>query len=83
MLTKTGEAEVITTHYLFALGTYRGLYLVNWIYRYWTEYYVDWIVWIAGAVQTGLYCDFFYIYFTKYVNQRGSVLLLQFACEYG
>ncbi|KAF9147670.1 endoplasmic reticulum retention protein [Linnemannia schmuckeri] len=65
MLTKTGEAEVITTHYLFALGTYRGLYLVNWIYRYWTEYYVDWIVWIAGAVQTGLYCDFFYIYFTK------------------
>jgi len=67
MLTKTGEAEVITTHYLFALGMYRALYLINWIYRYWTENYVDWIVWIAGAVQTGLYCDFFYIYVTKYV----------------
>ncbi|KAF9569971.1 endoplasmic reticulum retention protein [Mortierella alpina] len=65
MLTKTGEAETITTHYLFALGAYRGLYLVNWVYRYFTEYYVDWIVWIAGAVQTGLYCDFFFIYFTK------------------
>lgn len=74
MLTKTGEAEVITTHYLFALGTYRGLYLVNWIYRYWTEYYVDWIVWIAGAVQTGLYCDFFYIYFTKY-EERNECLV--------
>ncbi|KAF8964597.1 endoplasmic reticulum retention protein [Entomortierella lignicola] len=65
MLTKTGEAEVITTHYLFALGAYRALYLVNWIYRYLTEDYVDWIVWIAGTVQTGLYCDFFFIYFTK------------------
>ncbi|KAG0362665.1 ER lumen protein retaining receptor-domain-containing protein [Gamsiella multidivaricata] len=65
MLTKTGEAKMITTHYLFALGAYRGLYLINWIYRYRAEYYVDWIVWIAGAVQTGLYCDFFFIYFTK------------------
>ncbi|KAF9403317.1 endoplasmic reticulum retention protein [Podila epigama] len=65
MLTKTGEAEVITTHYLFALGTYRALYLVNWIYRYFAEGHVDWIVWIAGIVQTGLYCDFFFIYFTK------------------
>ncbi|KAF9409799.1 endoplasmic reticulum retention protein [Entomortierella beljakovae] len=65
MLTKTGEAEVITTHYLFALGAYRGLYLVNWIYRYATEGYFDWIVWVAGTIQTGLYCDFFYIYFTK------------------
>ncbi|KAG0326623.1 endoplasmic reticulum retention protein [Dissophora globulifera] len=65
MLTKTGEAEVITTHYLFALGAYRGLYLINWIYRYFTEGYVDWIVWISGTIQTGLYCDFFFIYFTK------------------
>ncbi|KAG0057494.1 endoplasmic reticulum retention protein [Gryganskiella cystojenkinii] len=65
MLTKTGEAEVITTHYLFALGAYRALYLVNWIYRYATEGYVDWIVWVAGTIQTGLYCDFFFIYFTK------------------
>ncbi|KAG0006321.1 endoplasmic reticulum retention protein [Entomortierella chlamydospora] len=65
MLTKTGEAEVITTHYLFALGAYRALYLVNWIYRYAVEGHVDWIVWIAGTIQTGLYCDFFFIYFTK------------------
>ncbi|KAG0292175.1 endoplasmic reticulum retention protein [Dissophora globulifera] len=65
MLTKTGEAEVITTHYLFALGMYRALYLVNWVYRFSTEFYVDWIVWVAGTVQTGLYCDFFFIYFTK------------------
>jgi ER lumen protein retaining receptor len=34
MLQRTGEAETITTHYLFALGAYRALYIPNWIYRY-------------------------------------------------
>ena len=34
MVSKTGEAESITSHYLFALGSYRALYIVNWVYRY-------------------------------------------------
>jgi hypothetical protein len=34
VLQRTGEAETITTHYLAALGIYRGLYIPNWIYRY-------------------------------------------------
>jgi ER lumen protein retaining receptor len=66
MMSRTGEAETITTHYLFALGGYRGLYLMNWVWRYATTGHTDWIAWIAGLVQTGLYADFFYIYFTKY-----------------
>jgi hypothetical protein len=33
MLTRTGEAETITTHYLAALGMYRAMYIPNWIYR--------------------------------------------------
>lgn len=33
MLQRTGQAEAITTHYLAALGLYRGLYIPNWIYR--------------------------------------------------
>merc|ERR1719369_2334729 len=33
MISKTGEAETITSHYLFALGSYRALYIVNWVYR--------------------------------------------------
>ena len=54
-----------------ALGAYRGLYLLNWIYRYMTEEdYVQRIVWIAGVVQTGLYCDFFYHY---YESKRGGL----------
>ena len=65
MLNKTGEAETITSHYLFALGLYRALYLVNWIYRYYTEAFFDLIMVVAGCVQTVLYCDFFYLYITK------------------
>jgi len=65
MLQRTGEAETITTHYLAALGMYRALYLPNWIYRYYTEGVVDPIAVTAGLVQTGLYIDFFYVYFTK------------------
>ena len=33
MLQRTGEAEAITTHYLAALGAYRGFYIPNWIFR--------------------------------------------------
>ncbi|EEB96742.1 hypothetical protein MPER_04073, partial [Moniliophthora perniciosa FA553] len=65
MLQRTGEAEAITTHYLAALGVYRALYIPNWIYRYFTEGVVDPIAVTAGIVQTGLYLDFFYVYFTK------------------
>lgn len=33
MLQRTGSAETITTHYIFALGIYRALYIPNWIWR--------------------------------------------------
>jgi ER lumen protein retaining receptor len=67
MLQRTGEAETITTHYLFALGIYRGLYILNWIYRWFSEGYFDVIALLAGILQTVLYSDFFYIYYTKSV----------------
>ena len=65
MISKTGEAETITSHYLFALGSYRALYIVNWVFRYFMEDFYDWIAIVAGCVQTALYCDFFYLYITK------------------
>ena len=65
MVQRTGEAEAITTHYMAALGIYRGLYIINWIYRYFAEDSWDPIAVVAGIVQTVLYMDFFYIYFTK------------------
>lgn len=74
MITRTGEAETITSHYLFALGIYRGLYILNWIYRYYTEGFHEWIPIISGIIQTILYCDFFYLYITRVA--RGSSLRL-------
>lgn len=73
MISKTGEAETITSHYLFALGSYRGLYIVNWIFRYSTEGFYDLIAVVAGCVQTALYCDFFYLYITKGTPNAPSV----------
>lgn len=77
MLSKTGEAETITTHYLFFLGLYRALYIFNWAYRYAVEDHIDLIAVIAGIVQTILYCDFFYLYVKK-----GIVNLLNLSLGY-
>jgi ER lumen protein retaining receptor len=73
MLQRTGEAETITTHYLFALGMYRALYIPNWIWRWATEgasYKMDYIAVIAGLIQTVLYSDFFWIYYTKVMKGK-------------
>ena len=66
MLQRTGEADTITTHYLFALGAYRALYIPNWLYRFFVEGRpFEANSTIAGIIQTLLYSDFFYIYYTK------------------
>lgn len=70
LVSKTGEAESITSHYLFALGSYRALYLINWIWRYFMESHYDLIAIFAGLVQTILYCDFFYLYITKVLKGK-------------
>merc|ERR1711951_134571 len=70
MVSKTGEAETITSHYLFTLGSYRALYILNWIYRYHFESTYDLIAIAAGCVQTVLYCDFFYLYITKVMKGK-------------
>ncbi|RZF35960.1 hypothetical protein LSTR_LSTR005373 [Laodelphax striatellus] len=70
LVSKTGEAESITSHYLFMLGSYRALYIFNWIYRYYAENHYDLIAIVAGIVQTVLYCDFFYLYITKVLKGK-------------
>ncbi len=83
MITKTGEAETITSHYLFALGAYRAMYIINWAFRFWVEDFYDWIAIVAGCVQTALYIDFFYLYITKGNFLKfltSSVILLVFFC---
>jgi len=72
-----GFVENLTSHYVFALGGYRVLYLMNWVWRYFTEYgYKHVIVWVAGVVQTLFYVDFFYYYLKAYVTSGDGRMVL-------
>mmetsp|Transcript_26798 Transcript_26798/g.37089 ORF Transcript_26798/g.37089 Transcript_26798/m.37089 type:complete len:224 (-) Transcript_26798:156-827(-) len=58
-----GFVENLTSHYVFTLGGYRFMYILNWIWRRAADpTYSDWESWIAGIVQTVIYCDFFFYY---------------------
>lgn len=71
LLQRTKNIDNLTGNYVFFLGAYRALYILNWVYRYLTEkHYVEWIVWISGIVQTALYADFFYYYILSWKNNR-------------
>merc|ERR1711977_203745 len=51
LLQRTKNVDNLTGNYVFLLGLYRTMYLLNWIYRYWTEPgYSQWIVWLCGLI---------------------------------
>lgn len=75
MLTKTGKARQLTSHYIFALGLYRALYIPNWIWRYYTEDRFDKLSIFTGVLQTLVYSDFFYIYYQKVIKLGGELVL--------
>ncbi|CAM8893662.1 unnamed protein product [Rhodiola kirilowii] len=69
LLQRSGNVDNLTGKYIFFLGAYRAFYILNWIYRYYTEqYFTRWISCISGIVQTALYADFFYYYFISWKN---------------
>lgn len=65
VLQRYREVENLTGNYIFFMGAYRALYILNWIYRAHTEknYQHHWVVYFCGVLQTLLYGDFFYYYF--------------------
>jgi ER lumen protein retaining receptor len=65
VLQRYREVENLTGNYIFFMGAYRFLYILNWIYRAHTEknYKHHWVVYFCGVLQTLLYADFFYYYF--------------------
>jgi ER lumen protein retaining receptor len=69
VLQRYREVENLTGNYIFFMGAYRALYILNWIYRANTEknYRHHWVVYICGVIQTLLYADFFYYYIKRYV----------------
>ncbi|KAF7840350.1 ER lumen protein-retaining receptor A [Senna tora] len=67
LLQRSGNVDNLTGQYVFFLGAYRAFYIMNWIYRYFTEpHFSRWIACISGVVQTALYADFFYYYFISW-----------------
>lgn len=69
LLQRSGNVDNLTVQYVFFLGAYRALYILNWIYRYFTEpHFSRWISCVSGLVQTALYADFFYYYFISWKN---------------
>jgi hypothetical protein len=57
---------VIDSYYLITLGSYRALYILNWLVRgFGPEHYWDPISDIFGVVQTLLYLDFAWVYYTR------------------
>jgi ER lumen protein retaining receptor len=64
---------VIDSYYLVTLGGYRALYILNWIVRGATEHTFDPISVIFGVIQTALYVDFAWVYYSRQrVKLRGG-----------
>eukprot|EP00979_Chaetoceros_neogracilis_P007933 scaffold1725_cov267-Chaetoceros_neogracile.AAC.8 len=64
VLQRYREVENLTGNYVFFMGSYRFLYILNWIYRSYHEPYYQhhYVVYFCGVLQTLLYVDFFYYY---------------------
>jgi ER lumen protein retaining receptor len=51
LISETDEDKTIASYYWMALGSYRALYLINWIWRYYFEGFYDLIAIVSGIVQ--------------------------------
>jgi ER lumen protein retaining receptor len=66
LLRQTTVPTVIDSFYLVALGTYRFMYVLNWIVRGANETnYRDPTSWVWGSIQTALMIDFAWVYWTR------------------
>lgn len=66
LLRQTTVPTVLDSFYLVALGTYRFLYILNWIMRGTKEDdYMDPTSWVWGTIQTALILDFAWVYWSR------------------
>jgi ER lumen protein retaining receptor len=59
LIKNQGVIDKSMTCYLTMLGSYRALYICNWLYRYQAEQYWEPIAFISGCAQTMVYLYFF------------------------
>ncbi|KAH9906503.1 ER lumen protein retaining receptor-domain-containing protein [Xylariomycetidae sp. FL2044] len=75
LLRQTTVPTVIDSFYLIALGSYRALYILNWIWRGLdpNDRPPNPVSIVFGIIQTALYVDFFWVYYTRQrVKLRGG-----------
>ncbi|KAK3116851.1 hypothetical protein LTR53_002345 [Teratosphaeriaceae sp. CCFEE 6253] len=73
LLRQTSVPTVLDSFYLVTLGSYRFFYLLNWLVRGFGEGQFDPIAVIFGCVQTALYLDFAWVYWSRQrVKLRGG-----------
>ncbi|KAI1431396.1 ER lumen protein retaining receptor-domain-containing protein [Xylaria sp. CBS 124048] len=67
LLRQTNVPTVIDSYYLISLGAYRALYCLNWIWRELdpNDRKPNAVSVIFGIIQTALYVDFFWVYYTR------------------
>lgn len=73
LLRQTSVPTVLDSFYLVTLGSYRFFYLLNWLVRGFGEGWFDPISLFFGIVQTALYIDFAWVYWSRQrVKLRGG-----------
>jgi len=74
LLRQTSVPTVLDSYYLVMLGSYRFFYILNWIVRAASkEHYWEPVAFIFGVVQTVLYIDFAWVYYSRQrVKLRGG-----------
>lgn len=66
LLRQTTVPTVIDSFYLLTLGSYRAFYILNWIVRLASEeHHFEWRAVLFGIIQTALYVDFAWVYWTR------------------
>ncbi|RDA85962.1 hypothetical protein CP532_0802 [Ophiocordyceps camponoti-leonardi (nom. inval.)] len=76
LLRQTTVPTVIDSFYLLSLGSYRALYCLNWFLREFDDRKPDTVSVIFGLIQTALYIDFAWVYYTRQrVKLRGGGLV--------
>jgi len=77
LLRQTTVPTVIDSYYLVTLGSYRALYILNWMVRgFGPEHFWDPIADVFGVIQTILYIDFAWVYYSRQrVKLRNGCLI--------
>jgi hypothetical protein len=76
LLRQTNVPTVLDSFYLVTLGTYRFFYILNWLVLLFSDGKFDATSFIFGVVQTALYVDFAWVYWSRQrVKLRGGGLV--------